>query len=279
MRQWLIVGVLISSILQGCAPKTKDSKPAEPKAPRVVTVMKPRGPVDLAAPEARDEPVVMYHVDVLTLNLPLGTISRNEDFWLRLNEQILDPATYDIVQKNGMRVGEAPLTELSYLEAHLAGATAMPPATLAGYELKDLEVEVKKGVISQTIFAFDPYNRPEGRTFDECDNIFNVSFQRAPRSGGELRLNICPMVKTRRKHFQWTLLNEERELEYVHRKHLYDQKLAVNIPLDSFLVIAPAADVAEQKTSIGWNFLVDEEAFSPRERVMLIVPRPYQVGP
>src|SRR4051812_45992675 len=48
-------------------------------------------------------------LDVYVLSLPLGTVSRNEEFWKRVNEQALDVATYDLLFKNGVRVGEAPL--------------------------------------------------------------------------------------------------------------------------------------------------------------------------
>ena len=47
--------------------------------------------------------------------MPAGTIRRNDAFWKRINEQCVDPLTYENLWNNGLRVGVAPVQEWEYL--------------------------------------------------------------------------------------------------------------------------------------------------------------------
>jgi len=75
------------------------------------------------------------------LQVPYGTVSRNEQFWKRVDEQCVDVGTYDLLFKNGVRVGQAPISEWDYfrqvMEAHPAVTKAN---TLVGVEGKPIEL-------------------------------------------------------------------------------------------------------------------------------------------
>src|SRR5438552_8393636 len=60
---------------------------------------------------------VIFRLQAYQLNVPWGTISRNEAFWKRIDEHCLDVAAEDNLLRNGIRVGIAPLSEWEYLNS------------------------------------------------------------------------------------------------------------------------------------------------------------------
>src|SRR5207244_1062303 len=68
-------------------------------------------------------------VDLYQLQLPQGTISRNEKFWKRVDEQSLDPGTYELLYKTGVRVGQATLAAWDYLRQVMQQYPAVTMAT------------------------------------------------------------------------------------------------------------------------------------------------------
>src|SRR5687767_5663780 len=52
-------------------------------------------------------PPAVAALDVYQLTVPLGAVSRSQEFWKRVNETSVDVATCDLLQKNGFRVGVA----------------------------------------------------------------------------------------------------------------------------------------------------------------------------
>ena len=101
----------------GCAAPATDGpsptgSPDLPPAPDGRAV----APVPLPTPAApagasldpAANPRRVYAINVYRLRVPIGTVSGNADFWKRIDEQVVDPATYDLLFKNGVRVGAAP---------------------------------------------------------------------------------------------------------------------------------------------------------------------------
>src|SRR6476660_3215963 len=95
-------------VLIGCssAPKEKVEKtePAEgisaggnPGVQMAGPVAHPRGrePFVTVPTLARGDLPTSVHVDLYQLSVPYGTVSRNEKFWKRIDENCVDPTTYD----------------------------------------------------------------------------------------------------------------------------------------------------------------------------------------
>src|SRR5437763_6066348 len=59
---------------------------------------------------------VVFQMDIYRLDVPFGTFCRNEDFWKRMDEECVDPATKDLLERNGIRVGQAPQAELKFFQ-------------------------------------------------------------------------------------------------------------------------------------------------------------------
>ena len=212
-------------------------------------------------------------LDVYQLTVPLGAVSRSREFWKRVDESSVDVATGDLLQKNGFRVGIAPASEWGYfrgiIEQHPVATKRM---TVTGGGTGSLELEMKKGVDFQNLFYLTDDNRLIGRTYERCENLIAVGFQPAPRRPGRVRMTLCPLVRSTRKRLQVSVLNEEREFEFVKPERLYDLNLCADIPLDGFLVVAPST-LAKWSSNLGVTFLVDDGPTEKSEHVLLMVPR------
>jgi hypothetical protein len=219
----------------------------------------------------------IHHLDVYHLTLPIGAVSRSEEFWKRVDEQGVDVATYDLLQKNGFRVGLAPVGEWDYFRGILEQYPATTEkATVTAGESGSLELVMKKAIDSQYLFYLSDDNTLRGRSYDRCENLLSVTFQAAPRKPGQVRITLCPVVRCTRGEFQISVTNAEHEYEYVRPERLYDLNLTCDVPTDGFLVVAPST-MAKWSATLGNAFLVDGGAAERFEHVLLMVPRPTRV--
>ncbi len=218
----------------------------------------------------------VVQLDVYQLVIPLGAISRSEEFWKHIDEESVDVGTYDLLRKNGWRLGVAPNNEWGYFRDIIDSypASSKPSAIAAGPAGANgvMELPMKRNIPYQNIFYFSDQNRLYGRTFERCDNLLNIAFQQAPRKIGEARITVCPTVRSLRRRFEVTVKNDEKVIEYAYPERLYDLNLQVDIPMNHFLVIAPSPEV-KWKTSLGAAFLIDDAAAERTEQVLLLVPR------
>jgi len=211
-------------------------------------------------------------MNVYVLTLPLGTVSRNEEFWQRVNEQALDVATYDLLYKNGVRVGEAPIAEYKRFAQLIEDQPGSHrAATFVNPEAKDIDLEIHKESPSQTVWYFNGINELIGKSFDKCQNFLTLSYQPAPRKPTSIRVVLCPVVKETRKQLQWVAGQKEFEVSFTQPQRLYDVNLRADVSLGSFLIIAPSAE-ATWPGSIGNRFFVQDGAAEQLENVLLLVP-------
>ncbi len=268
--------------LAGCQPAPPPTTPAPPQAGASKLDQKlvadQSRPTEPAPQDAPDPLGVLIHFEVWELLVPYGTVSRNEDFWKRINESVLDLETADRMWRNGVRVGEAPIGEWPYFKALIDDQPARArKQTHIAREARTIEIPARGEQRWQDLFFFDERNRITGRTYEKCTNLFTLAFEPAPRRPGTVRMVLCPVVRSTRRQLEFVGQRESRTIEYVYPEHLFDLNLRADIPLDSFLVVAPSPE-ARLYTSIGANFLTLSGPAERLERVLLFVPRPYVVS-
>lgn len=253
----------------------------KPKPPTDGAGARPSANVPVSDAPKDPQPAVdiVFHVEVYQLTLPIGAVSQNPEFWTKLNEQVLDAATYDVLQRNGFRVGEASFADWEYFRTLIQQHPGtMSQAFSIAREQKNMQLEMKKGVEFQNIFHFDARNQSTGRTYEKCDNILSISFEPTPRRPGSMRFTMAPIVKSLRKRLEFSVLNDERaEVAYVNPEMLYDCNLRLDVPMDSFIVIAPSPEAA-RPLSVGNAFLLGEGTSQREERVIIVVPKPFRTG-
>ncbi|MDQ3441313.1 MAG: hypothetical protein M3478_13290 [Planctomycetota bacterium] len=219
-----------------------------------------------------DAPIRM-RLDVYVLAVPYGTVSRNEEFWKRVNEQAVDVGTYDLLIKNGVRVGEAPIAEYERFAQIIKEQPASHRvASLVAVEGKDIDLELRKEVVSQTVWHLNGVSELIGRTFDRCENFVALSYQPAPRKRGTVRIVLCPVVKEHRKRLEWLAGNKEQEVAFTQPMRYYDVNLRADVSVNNFLIVAPSAE-STWPGSIGNRFFVQDGAAEQLENILLFVPQ------
>jgi hypothetical protein len=264
----------VVSVGSGCAPKKTDATADAPPPTPTMNLFPP----DAQAHQMDAVPEVPYliQLNVYRIMVPAGTISRSDEFWKHIDEHAVDVATYDQLYKNGVRVGVAPASEWDYLKDILEQNPAKTqPGAFSGREAKAIDLDMKLRVPYQDLFYFDTSGDLVGRSFERCDDLLRVSFQPAPRKPGTVRLGLCPVIRSLRERIVAVGDVNTRPLQFVHPEQLFELNLSTDVPLDSFLVVAPSPE-AKWPTSLGNNFFVTNGAAEQIESIMIFRPITYR---
>jgi hypothetical protein len=273
---FLLLALFTLTTITGCQPPPPTPIPPGPTdTPKMrAAKARQRGQVAISssvAHAAEMGPQGM-RVEIYQLLVPFGTISKNAEFWKHIDENAVDVSTYELLLKNGVRVGQAPVAEWQYFRDIMSQYPAITQqASLVAAEAKPVELPVRKQIVNQDLFYFDAKNRMQGQSFDACENIINLSFQQTPRRTDAMRVTLCPVVRAQQKRLEWSPLNNELEITYTAPQRLYDLNLRTDVPVDSFLIVAPSSE-ATWPTSIGNNFLVTPGDADRMETVLLVIP-------
>jgi hypothetical protein len=222
-------------------------------------------------------PPVMVHLFLYKISVPFGQVSASDAFWKHVNEHAVNVATYDLLYKNGIRVGVAPVSEWQSLRKIIDLAPARYTlANLGGVNAVDEDVEMSDAIDSEDVFYFDENNFLTGRTFERCRNFLGVSFMPSPRDAQRVRVSLCPIIRSERTVWHFTVLNDVQEAKQIRPEHLFDVNLSAEIGPDEVLIVSPSTE-GHWDTSLGNRFLVSEGATEKMETVLLLVARPVEL--
>jgi hypothetical protein len=264
--------------LGGCSPRQSGASSAPDRKPVVAVTQPPgsRSGGNVTGLDAPQPDPLRFNVELFVLSVPHGAISGNEQFWTHIVEQVFDVPTAELLDKNGIRVGVVGIDQIEQLARFLDEATPAQRLNIVGPEARDAEVVMNADLPEQVIFHFDGRNVAVGRSYDRCENVINLSFQPAPRKPGYLRLKLCPMVRTTRKRVVFTKLNDAYELQFISPETLYELNFRVDLPRDSFLVVAPSHSAILRPTSVGGCFLFRNTPTERLEQVLIVIPQAYR---
>lgn len=284
MRSWIVFINLIAllplllllSFIAGCGdsgnrgPASVTPTSGDARGAKVMSMTQGAQPAPPDAPrDARAAPNITFQVEVYRINVPFGTFTGNEEFWKRMDEQCVDAFKYDVLNRNGIRVGLAPRAELEFFKRFMEEKPVISKMTTTAVEAPLVELEMRSDLPEQTISFYNPDLRL--RDYDGSTNLLNLSFQPAPRKPGSMRLTLAPVVRSHRKKFQFTAMNNETELQYINPETYYDLNLRVDIPKDQFFIMMPSID-ARYGTSVGRAFLTKDGPTDRLEQILLIIP-------
>src|SRR5688572_18368994 len=193
--------------------------------------------------DAIPEQQYLIQLNIYRITLPAGAVSRSDAFWKRVDEHAVDVGTYELLYKNGVRVGVAPVGEWDSLRESLGDHPAFTqPITYTGRQANDIELEMKRGVGLQHIFYFDSHGDLVGRTYERCNDLIRISYQPAPRKHGSVRLGLVPIVQSLREQLVSTGPLNTRTVTWFRPEYLYELNLVTDVDIEHFLVIAPSPE-------------------------------------
>jgi hypothetical protein len=253
--------------------------PAEAKGPPSAPRPAPAPANTVSGPSARrpaDPPRAfrpLINLSIFQYAIPAGAISRSEEFWKHVDEHAVDAYTYDILYKNGIRVGRAPLAEWDYFRGILERYPFQAkPALYATTSVKSFDLPMKLNVPQQTIFDFDSKNYLNIRSYDASDNVFAIEFQAAPRKRGDVRVTLCPKIITQRVRIVPRGDIDTDELEFVQPESMLQLSFWTDVALDQILIIAPSPD-ASAPMSVGHSFMMHEGNAQEMEQLLVLIPQ------
>jgi hypothetical protein len=281
---------ITAAVLVGCAAPKKPPAAPVAVAPRqnVETYVPyvpatqptpPAAPVEELPKSPRDpqpSPSLFYSVELWELLLPRDTITVDDAFWKRVNEQVVDLTTHDQLDKNGIRIGALPMSDLNYLTA-LVEERKGKKTSVNGAAGKQIELPIKADIERQTLIFLDRENYPIGKSYDRCTNVLYFSFEPAPRRPNQIRLALTPAVRVQNRRLAYSIVpgRPDRELKYTSEESHYEANMVLDLPLSSILVVAPSLE-ARFSSTLGHAFFLAETPSQRLERVLVVIPRAYQ---
>src|SRR5438105_4488134 len=144
--------VIVLCALCGCIDEKKRPAPPPPTPQSGIASEKVISAVQMEAPpgaprDAQPTVPMVFQLVCYQITVPVGTVSRNEAFWKRIDETSLDPARYDLLRRNGMRLGVAPVSELEGICTMLQDTPA--PAKVMGTigaDAKNIELPMRSEI-------------------------------------------------------------------------------------------------------------------------------------
>jgi hypothetical protein len=261
---------VVMTTLCGCLPYGKQSAelPADDRNPPVADggggdyqPAKPQDPVKTGQQ--------FFQLEMFELAVPVGSISTNDAFWKPFDETFLGLWKHDVLRKNGLRVGRAPLTELALLTEQLADAETKE-SSLIGIRGRDFEMAMKSNVDRQNIFYFDRDGKLSGNSYEPADNIFALSFRQTPRTSDHVRLAIAPAVRESQERL---VRGAGESPKFARPQTFFDLGLELDLGADECLIISAADLSSQNRLVVGRAFMIEERPSQMVEKALVIIPR------
>ena len=274
------LALLIPFIAIACQHNPNARNPAPTTSAQAQATARPARPpfVDTSLTHTHADGDIYVLLDVYTMKMPLGSISKNDDFWKLVDQEHVDAANHDLLLRNGIRygIGDNHDWEKKFVPLfNDAGATTQ----VGSVDLRRAavtELPVRTGIEQQDLFFINDAGRLYGRTYQNCDNLFVFAFSPAPDNPWNTRLSMSAIVRDLRYEFVVTERNQAVEVQRKRPDYLYDLKLSTVVPQDHFLIVAPSAN-EDLPCNLGGTFLTQPGGAQPMETVLLLVPKTGQL--
>jgi hypothetical protein len=233
-------------------------------------------PASASHPIGDPRPVVPMGVRINTyqFTLPSRTISRDEAFWKHIDEHAVDAATYDLLYKNGLRVGLGRQNDWAYFHDLLSRQQVAIRSGFSTSQHPDqMEVSLKEEQESQEVFWFDSDSFLVGHRYDHCEDLLSVYFSPIARHSGDVVVSVIPLLRSKRERIRYTVREDEvlPHLTEDYPEFLFDLRLRTVIAAGQFLVIAPSSQ-AQVAHTIGKTFFKYDGKGEEFETLLIISP-------
>lgn len=272
-RCFSALGVIIAVGLGGCAEQVEPLRPplAPPRAGGVQ--LHP-----LAPGRKLDNPrafMLLIRFRLITVELPIGSVSDSEELWSYLNEEPLGGRIGATLALNGIRVGLASEQTWPDVAKLLRRLTGKPLGrrnivTLPG---GSVPVVLKAAQPVQTLFLYRPDRTLIGNDYPPCDNMLMMAGTINYDDPAAVQLTAGAVLRSVRRRPRYV----EGPSGYVltaqaTHYRLEEMAFTMKIPPGGFIVVGPGPDV-RRATSPGHRFLVRTRRGLQFETILVIAPR------
>lgn len=258
-------------VTHGCAVGPRAS-PQHP-APQPALETAPGSPDN--SPAVRPDAQYYVRYDVLRVEVPVGTVSKNETLWNHVDESIIPFAVSRRLRVNGFRLGITDAVVWPAIKAFLdsAGAAQAMQAGLSQTDLLPFAIQVDQLPRDHTVFFIGRDDKLRGSKFADSVLLFRVRHAFDPDSMSEFQLSFVPEV--RRANPRTVLSATEsglRETPVYEGKVFGELRADIEASEHSIVVIGPS-ERAGRKFLIGTQFLCGDRNGIRFERIFFVTPR------
>jgi hypothetical protein len=280
----LVSGILVLSLLasagceesvtptEGVSPATRPTTPVSGKMDS--SVVGP-GPV---ADAGVSKTIYLIHLQLATVEVPLGVASGSEELWSHLDEEPVSLHSR-VLGMNGFRVGLGRQEDWSDIERTLKKMTgqSFKSATIQAAAGRPAPVELQAGRPTQLIFTTGEDQTLSGEHVPPGDYLLTFTCTLDEDDPSRVLITVVPQIRSTRR--QSRLVYEHGVATLVHQpviKTLTPLAFRLIVPNNDFLILGPGV-LARRPTSPGQAFLTKDRKGVPFETVILLRPMVHAV--
>lgn len=232
-----------------------------------------------AAPEsinAQDKRFVRLaaHLDVLRVEVPMGSISASYKLWDHLDEQTIGADRLVTLKQNGLRAAVGRSEAWEPIKAVIDGIVDR----LVYHEAANLNtgvvaLELDAGPADQTVFFYRGDGSLVGETFPASRNVLQIVYKIGERDPSELVLKVTPEIRQHHRKLEWTRKGKGyAQVPVYHGRTLHELTVQARLPEGCFLVIGPGQEI--QLASVVGRALLTREVEGRRyESILFLTPQ------
>ena len=267
MKRWRPICVLFAVALSasaGC--ETPDEPPTfEGAVPELFNLANKQNPRDF---------VLVVRMNLITVQVPVGSVSNSEQLWSYLDEEPVSARADSALARNGIRVGRGCKDAWGDVAGILQKLTGQPLArtTLLVSPGTPMPIVFKPMQKTQTIFIYRRDESLFGRNYPPGDNVLMTTATINYDDPSTVHMTGAPAIRStrRRKRYIKHASKYAFSSEPIYYR-LGEMGFRFEVPRGDFLLIGPAAE-AQRPSSPGYHFLIHQRQALKFETVVIIAP-------
>lgn len=271
MKNTLAIASLLLLGTAGCT--TPSDEPIRPNPPPIVQG-NPLTPLTKPLPpEEADKYILLVRLQIITLQVPIGSVSDSEELWSYLNEESVSSGDSSLPY-NGVRVAVGTAASWQDVARVLRRITTqpLPRSNLLIRPGEPVPVVVKQMQDRQTIFTYRPDRTLSGQDYPPGDDVLMTATAVDLESPTSVHMQGGLLVRSAQRQPKFT--DTEGGIRMVDQPEYFPlpgMTFRVKTPPGGFLLIGPGRQV-RQPSSAGRQFMVRTRQGLDYETIIVLVP-------
>ena len=234
----------------------------------------PMMPVDTHTKLEKKRYTLIIRLRMITIEVPLGTVSDSEELWSYLDEEPVQAAYAAALGRNGVRIGAGRFeawADIAKIFTRLTGRKVKERSLLT-LPADPFSIILKPRQGSKTIFTSNEDDTLSGADYPPGDYLMAFSFTLDEDDPSRVIASAVPQVRS--TQHKPTLVNSPAGPMIVHKPSLYPfRSMQFQLALESkdFIVIGPGIE-SRRKSSVGHHFFVKTNEGVEFETVFVVLP-------
>ncbi len=274
MKRWRPICVLLIAVLSalgGC--KTPEESPFPRGEPPTLEGVTLEPFTDAHKQNPRDF-VLVIRTNLITVQVPVGSVSDSEDLWSYLDEEPAGAHVGSALTGNGVRVGLGRKGAWKNVTAILQSLTGQPlvQTSVLSSPGRPMPIVFKSSNKSQTIFTYRRDASLVGRDYPAGDNVLVTTATINYDDPSAVHITAAAAIRSNRRRKGY--IKRSGKYALVSEPIYYGldgMDFRLKVPRGDFILIGPAAE-ARRRSSPGYHFLIHQRKALQFETVVIIVP-------